>query len=109
MSHWRRFAAGDVAPLGLRYRLDGLLRASSSGSCVSCGPFMALPTIRYDTDMLAWANSVEFDPKPAIIGRARRQQGQAEGDAAARLGEVAGPADERRAVTRMRVRSVAQY
>src|SRR5260370_5946423 len=39
----------SVAPLGLRYRLDGLLRASSSGSCRSCGPLMALPTIRYDT------------------------------------------------------------
>ena len=31
---------------------------------MSCGPLMALPTLRYDTDILAWANSVEFDPKP---------------------------------------------
>src|SRR5258708_2539094 len=36
------FAAGDVAPLGLRYRLDGLLRASSGATCCICSrPVMA--------------------------------------------------------------------
>jgi hypothetical protein len=40
------------------------MAAPVSGSCVSCGPLMAYRIVGSDTDILAWANSVEFDPKP---------------------------------------------
>jgi hypothetical protein len=49
---------------------------------------MTFPTIRYDTDILAWANSVEFDPKPTWAGLKSRTAG----DSSSQTGE---PSSER--------------